>query len=73
MTVLDVQFWIEKDRYQLHPVYHPKSHANPLVIERGEGVWLYTVDGRKILDAMAGLWNVDVGYGRQELAQADYL
>ncbi len=72
MTVLDVQFWIEKDRYQLHPVYHPKSHANPLVIERGEGVWLYTVDGRKILDAMAGLWNVDVGYGRQELAQAAY-
>lgn len=46
--------WIEKDKKQLHPVYHPKSHANPLVVERGEGVWLYTTDGQKILDGMAG-------------------
>jgi adenosylmethionine-8-amino-7-oxononanoate aminotransferase len=64
--------WIEKDKKQLHPVYHPKSHANPLVIERGEGVWLYTTDGQKILDGMAGLWNVNVGYGREELAKAAY-
>jgi adenosylmethionine-8-amino-7-oxononanoate aminotransferase len=42
------------------------------VIERGEGVYLYTADGRKILDGMAGLWNVNVGYGREELAQAAY-
>jgi adenosylmethionine-8-amino-7-oxononanoate aminotransferase len=66
------QQWIEKDKKQLHPTYHPKSHANPLVIERGEGVWLYTTDGRKILDGMAGLWNVNVGYGREELAKVAY-
>jgi len=64
--------WIEKDRRQLHPVYHPKSHADPLVIERGQGVWLYTTDGQEILDGMAGLWNVNVGYGNEELAQAAY-
>ncbi len=64
--------WIEKDKKQLHPVYHPKSHADPLVIERGEGVWLYTADGKKILDGMAGLWNVNAGYGREEIAQAAY-
>jgi putrescine aminotransferase len=64
--------WLEKDKKQLHPVYHPKTHANALVIERGEGVWLYTVDGQKILDGMAGLWNVNVGYGREELAKAAY-
>jgi adenosylmethionine-8-amino-7-oxononanoate aminotransferase len=64
--------WIEKDRQQLHPVYHPKSHADPLVIERGQGVWLYTTDGQEILDGMAGLWNVNVGYGNEELAQAAY-
>ena len=45
--------WLEKDKKQLHPVYHPKSHADALVIERGEGVWLYTADGQKILDGMA--------------------
>lgn len=64
--------WIEKDKKQLHPTYHPKSHANPLVIERGEGVWLYTTNGQKILDGMAGLWNVNAGYGREELARVAY-
>lgn len=61
-----------QDKLQLHPLQHPKTHADPLVIERGEGVYLYTADGRKILDGMAGLWNVNVGYGREELAQAAY-
>src|SRR5512140_166681 len=68
----DTKTWIEKDFKQLHPTYHPKAHTNPLVIERGEGVWLYTVDGQKILDGMAGLWNVNVGYGREELAEVAY-
>lgn len=68
----DTAAWIEKDKKQLHPIYHPNSHANPLVVERGDGVWLYTTDGQKILDGMAGLWNVSVGYGREELAQVAY-
>jgi adenosylmethionine-8-amino-7-oxononanoate aminotransferase len=72
MTDQATETWIEKDKKQLHPVYHPKTHANPLVIERGEGVWLYTTDGQKILDGMAGLWNVNVGYGNEELARAAY-
>jgi adenosylmethionine-8-amino-7-oxononanoate aminotransferase len=66
------QNWVEKDKKQLHPVYHPKSHVDPLVVDHGEGVWLYTTDGQKILDGMAGLWNVNAGYGREELAQAAY-
>ena len=72
MTKQDTATWVEKDKKQLHPVYHPKLHVNPLVIERGKGVWLYTTDGQKILDGMAGLWNVSAGYGREELAQAAF-
>lgn len=72
MSTQDTASWIEKDRKQLHPVYHPKSHIDPLVVERGEGVWLYTTDGQKILDGMAGLWNVNAGYGSEELARAAY-
>jgi adenosylmethionine-8-amino-7-oxononanoate aminotransferase len=72
MTKQDNAIWVEKDKKQLHPTYHPTSHDNPLVIERGGGVWLYTVDGQKILDGMAGLWNVNAGYGREELAKAAY-
>lgn len=60
---------LEQDQKQLHPLYHPKSHQDPLIIERGEGVYLHTTDGQKILDGMAGLWNVNVGYGRKELAE----
>ena len=72
MTKQDTATWVEKDKKQLHPIYHPRSHVNPLVVERGDGVWLYTTDGQKILDGMAGLWNVSVGYGREELARAAY-
>jgi putrescine---pyruvate transaminase len=72
MNQQDTAKWIERDFKQLHPTYHPKSHANPLVVERGEGVWLYTTDGQKILDGMAGLWNVNAGYGRVEIAEAAY-
>ncbi len=72
MSKVDTSTWVEKDKKQLHPTYHPKSHANPLVIERGKGVWLYTSDGKQILDGMAGLWNVNAGYGREELAKAAY-
>ena len=42
------------------------------VIVRAEGVYLYDSDGRQILDGMSGLWCVNLGYGRRELAQAAY-
>jgi len=72
MSKEDYAKWVAMDRRQLHPTYHPKSHADPLVIEHGKGVWLYTVDGQVILDGMAGLWNVNAGYGSEELAQAAF-
>jgi putrescine aminotransferase len=40
------------------------------VISRGEGCWLTTNDGDRILDGMAGLWCVNVGYGREEIVEA---
>jgi adenosylmethionine-8-amino-7-oxononanoate aminotransferase len=41
----------------------------PLAIERAEGPWLYTRDGRKILDGGAGAVVVNVGQGREEIAE----
>src|SRR5215510_2951456 len=41
----------------------------PLFIDRAEGPWLYTSDGRRILDAGAGAVVVNIGQGRAELAQ----
>jgi len=42
----------------------------PLVITRGEGAWVWDIDGREYLDAHAGLWLVNVGYGRREIIEA---
>lgn len=42
------------------------------VITRAEGIYIWDSEGHKILDAMSGLWCVNVGYGRQELADAAY-
>src|SRR5215212_7828441 len=38
------------------------------VFVRGEGVWLWDMKGRRFLDAMSGLWVVNAGHGRTELA-----
>lgn len=42
------------------------------LITRAEGVYLYESSGRQILDGMSGLWCVNLGYGRRELADAAY-
>ena len=39
------------------------------MITRGKGVWLTDSEGQQILDGMAGLWCVNIGYGRKELAE----
>jgi adenosylmethionine-8-amino-7-oxononanoate aminotransferase len=46
-----------------------KSPYEPLMIERAEGAWLYTRDGRRILDAAGGAVVVNVGQGREEIAR----
>jgi putrescine---pyruvate transaminase len=41
-----------------------------LVIERGEGVWVWDVEDRRFLDATASLWYANIGHGRTEIADA---
>ena len=56
----------------LHPFtdFQALAAKGSRIIERAEGIWLWDTEGRKILDAMSGLWCVNVGYGRQELIDA---
>ncbi len=42
------------------------------IIVKGEGVYIWDSEGNKVFDAMSGLWCVNVGYGRKELADAAY-
>ena len=56
-------------------VWHSMKPYNPdatLIAEKAEGSWITDHNGKKFLDAMAGLWCVNVGYGRTELAEAAY-
>lgn len=58
-----------------HPFTDHKELAGlggPRIISHADGVWLTDSAGTRILDAMAGLWCVNVGYGRRELADAAY-
>ena len=58
--------------------FHPSTHlaqfargeAPQRVIEGGEGVYIRDREGNRLLDAFAGLYCVNVGYGRQEIAEA---
>jgi putrescine---pyruvate transaminase len=43
---------------------------NELVIDRGEGVWVFDPDGTRYLDATASLWYANIGHGRTEVAEA---
>ncbi|MDN3016322.1 aspartate aminotransferase family protein [Paenibacillus sp. BSR1-1] len=64
-------FQEQDDKY----VWHSMKPYNPnatVIVEKAEGSWVTDVDGKRYLDAMSGLWCVNVGYGRTELAEAAY-
>ncbi|WP_246294354.1 aspartate aminotransferase family protein [Paenibacillus planticolens] len=68
----DLPFWdelLEKDRkYVWH---HMSPHnENPMIVASGEGSWVTDVAGNRYLDGMSGLWCVNVGHGRKEIAEA---
>jgi putrescine---pyruvate transaminase len=58
----------------LHPFTDHKDLATrgARVITRSEGIYVWDSEGAKILDGMSGLWCVNVGYGRKEIAEAAY-
>lgn len=69
-----LQRLLEADRrYAMHPfsalAQHERAGAVAMMV-RGAGVHLWDAAGRRYLDVMAGLWCVNVGYGRSELADA---
>jgi L-2,4-diaminobutyrate transaminase len=49
---------------------HARGESPTRVVSGGEGVWISDVDGKRSLDAFAGLYCVNVGYGRTEIADA---
>ncbi|WP_282606909.1 aspartate aminotransferase family protein [Pelagibius sp. Alg239-R121] len=72
----ETTWWREADAaHHLHPFTDGKALAKDggsRIITKAEGVWLTDSEGNQILDGMAGLWCVNLGYGRKELAQVAY-
>jgi putrescine---pyruvate transaminase len=54
----------------MHPLHHPSAYAATRVWVSGQGALITDATGREYIDGLSGLWNVNVGHGRQELADA---
>ena len=66
--------WKTNDhRHHMHPFTDHKElgeKGGSRIITRADGVYIYDSEGSQILDGMAGLWCMNLGYGRQELVDA---
>ncbi|MBT4210777.1 MAG: aminotransferase class III-fold pyridoxal phosphate-dependent enzyme, partial [Porticoccaceae bacterium] len=65
-----------RDKYNQH-LLHPWGDLSTLgdddsssVIVKGEGVYIYDAEGNRLLDGPAGMWCMQTGYGRREIADA---
>ena len=56
----------------MHPYTNARAHEKngPMIIERGEGVYVYDDGGKQYLEAMAGLWSASLGFGENRLVKA---
>jgi L-2,4-diaminobutyrate transaminase len=64
---------IDRDHF-FHPYTALRAHAEngPVVMESGQGIFIRDSRGNEYIDGLAGLWCVNVGYGREEIADAIY-
>ena len=61
----------EKDRrHIIHPWSDLGSDAESMVIESGKGIHVFDSAGNRYLDAISGMWCVNLGYGNEEMAKA---
>src|SRR4051794_20223698 len=59
-------------KYLFHPMAHPAAMqtAHPDIIARGEGCWVWDIDGHKMIDGMAGLWSCNLGHSCEPVIEA---
>ena len=59
----------------IHPQTNPRAHqeTGPTIIAKGDGIWIEDSDGKRALDAAAGLWCASLGFAANErLARVAY-
>jgi beta-alanine--pyruvate transaminase len=60
----------ELDAFWMPFTANRQFKASPRLLARADGMRYWTVDGREVLDAVAGLWCVNAGHGRREITEA---
>src|SRR5690349_18568517 len=71
MREYDLQSALKADQQHLiHSQHHPSATGTAKVWVKGKGSMLTDIEGNEYIDGLAGLWNVNIGHGRRELAQA---
>jgi putrescine---pyruvate transaminase len=66
------QLKADNAQYLWHPMAHPAAmkKSRPDIIARGEGCWVWDIDGHKMLDGVAGLWSSNLGHSCREVRDA---
>ncbi len=71
---MELQKLIELDKkHFIHPtssIHQQQANGPKVIIEKGDGIYLTDKNDNVYIDAMSSLWNVNVGHGREELAEA---
>ena len=59
-------------QYLFHPMAHPAAMRKnrPDIIARGEGCWVWDIDGHRMIDGVAGLWSSNLGHSNQAVRNA---
>jgi len=62
---------MDRDHY-IHPWtdFETFKQTGSDVIAEGDGIYVFDADGKRYIDGIGGLWCVNIGYGREEMAQA---
>ncbi|UOF89837.1 aspartate aminotransferase family protein [Fodinisporobacter ferrooxydans] len=70
---IDTEDLVQKDRdYLWHAMAKHNEKALPFIARRGEGSWFTDMDGNRYLDGVSGLWCLNLGHGRKEIALAAF-
>lgn len=61
---------VADEQYLIHSLHHPSDTNNALTYVSGNGITVRDAEGNEYIDGLSGLWNVNVGHGRAEMAAA---
>ncbi len=72
MTEPNPQLKHDNAEFIWHPMAHPQAmkQHKPDIIARGQGCWVWDIDGHKMLDGVAGLWSCNLGHSERRVRDA---